>query len=108
MLAATCRYYTRWVTNKVVAWVAELEILMNISHFQPQAVHSALSHGVMSHCTYLSRTCPDIGPLLLPLEDALCLKLIPSLTNQEAPNDTIRDLFALPCRHGGLGIPVPE
>ena len=65
----------------------------------------------MSHWsdwTYLSRTCPDIGSLLLPLEHTLRLKLLPSLTTLDAPNDVFRDLFALPSRHGGLGLPNPE
>ena len=73
----------------------------------PQAVYSSLIHGWMSHWTYLSRTCPDIDPSLHPLEDTLRSKLLPSLTTQAAPNDTSRDLFILPCRHGGLGLPNP-
>ena len=68
----------------------------------PQAIYSSLTHGWMSHWTYLSRTCPDVGPLLHPLEDTLH-----SLTSQAAPNNTFRDLFALPCHHGGLGLPKP-
>ena len=40
----TNSFITEWVTNKVLAWVTELEILTDISHTQPQTVHSALSH----------------------------------------------------------------
>ena len=73
----------------------------------PQAVHSSLTNGWMSHWTCLSRTCPNIGPFLHPLEDILCSKLLPSLTSQAAPNDTFRDFFTLPFCHGCLGLPNP-
>ena len=101
-------YVSNWVQNKVEVWVGELLTLTELSKVHPQAVYSALIHGWMSHWTYLSRTCPDIGPLLPPLEHTLRLKLLPSLTSIDAPNDVFRDLFALPSRHGGLGLPNPE
>ena len=49
-------------------------------------------------------TIPNIGHLLKPLEDVIRLKLIPSLTGQVPPNDSIRDLLALPARLGGIAI----
>ena len=42
-----------------------------------------------------------------PLEDSIRTKLIPVLTGKEPPNDTERDLLALPVRLGGLGIRNP-
>ena len=53
------------------------------------------------------RTIPNIGHLLKPLEDVIRLKLIPSLTGQAPPNDSIRDLLALPARLGGIAISNP-
>ena len=47
----------------------------------------------------------NIEALLLPLEEAIRTVLIPSITGQNAPNDLLRELFTLPCRLGGLGIP---
>ena len=101
-------FISNWINNKVETWISELQSLTAISETQPQAVFSALTHGAMSSWTYLSRTCPEIGPLLQPLEDVLRKKLIPSLTSHDPPNNTMRELFALPCRHGGLGIPNPS
>ena len=75
---------------------------------QPQAAFSALTHGLQNKWTYLSRVTPDISQLLLPLDDALRTNLIPAVTGQPAPNDLECDLFALPARHGGLGIRVPS
>ena len=42
-----------------------------------------------------------------PLEDAICLVLIPALTGRAPPNDTERNLFALPPQWGGLGLSNP-
>ena len=59
----------------------------------------------MSHWNYIFRTCPGIDSLLLTI---LRTVFFPSLTGQEATNDELRDLFGLPCRLGGLGIPNPS
>lgn len=100
-------YVSKWVSDKVSSWVMELKTLSDIAQSQPQAVYTALTHGLMSHWTYLSRTCPNVSTLLQPLEDTLRSVLIPSITGQAPPSDALRDLFALPCRLGGLGIPIP-
>ena len=101
-------YICNWVNDKVQSWVDELTTLSDISKSQPQAAYSALTHGLMGHWTYLSRTCPDVNTLTQPLEDTLRAVLFPSFTGQEPPSDLIRYLFALPCRLGGLGIPNPS
>ena len=48
-----------------------------------------------------------LGHLLQPLEDAIRHKFILALTGQCAPNETERELLALPVRLGGLGIINP-
>ena len=82
--------------------------LATISLSQPQSAFSALTHGVMNRWNYVFQTCPNIDTLLFPLEEAIRTVLLPSITGQDAPNDTLRDLFALLCCLGGLGIPNPS
>ena len=56
------------------------------------------------------RTIPDITLLLAPLEDAICLHLIPALTGYAAcyrNNSILKDLLALLCCLGGMGIANP-
>ena len=53
-----------------------------------------------------SHTTPDIAVILQPLEDTIRHVLIPTLTGQ-SPNDTERDLFALPPQWDGLGLLNP-
>ena len=76
-------------------------------YLQPHAAFSAVTHGLMSKWTYLSRTTPDIGPLLKPIDNALSSDL-PALTGRPPPNDLQCTLFALPARLGGLGIDIPS
>ena len=101
-------FIEQWVTERVKTWVDEIHLLATISLSQPQSVFSALTHGLMNRWTYLSRTCPNITTFLLPLEEAIRTVLLPSITGQSAPNDNQRDIFSIPCRLGGLGIPDPS
>ena len=103
----TPEFIDQWINNKVQSWVDEIQCLATISLSQPQSAYSALTHGVMNRWTYVFRTCPDINKHLLPLEDAIRTVLLPSITGQDAPNSTLRELFTLPCRLGGLNIPNP-
>ncbi len=66
-----------------------------------------MTHGFTRKWAYLTRTTPNIGTLLNPLEQTIRCRLIPKLTGREAPNDTERQLFALPTRFGGLNLPDP-
>ena len=104
----TSEYVNNWMDNKVQSWVDEITTLSTIVRTQPQSAFSALTHGIMSHWTYILRTCPDISTHLIPLENTLRTVFIPALTSQGPPNDLVRDLFSLPFRLGGLGIPNPS
>ena len=96
-----------YVCKKVATWVQEVERLSSIAITQPQSAFAAFTHGLTSKWSYLSRTIPDIGNLLQPLEDAIRLHFLPKPTGQNPFNDTERELMALPARLGGLGISNP-
>ena len=55
---------------------------------------------------YVMRTIPGISPLFKPLEDAIYLKLIHSLTGHSC-SASEHEVLSLPCRLGGLGIVNP-
>ena len=101
-------YVAGQVESKVNEWISNVQCLATIAVTQPHAAFSALTHGLMSKWTYLSRTIPDIGPLLRPLDDALRSVLLPALTGRPPPSDLECTLFALPARLGGLGIGIPS
>ena len=97
-----------FVNGKVQQWVEEIKHLSLIAQTQPHAAFSAFVHGLSSKWTYLSRTIPNIEELVQPLEDAIRYHFIPILTGRAPPSDLERDLFALPCRLGGIGIANPS
>ena len=103
----TEEYIQMFVRDKVLQWIGELEQLATIAHSQPHAAYTAFTHGMTSKWTYLTRTMPGIGPNLLPLEMTIRAKLIPALTGRPPPNDTERDLLALPAKLGGIALVNP-
>ena len=97
-----------YVEEKISEWKRELEHLSEIAKTQPQAAYAALTHGLTSKWTYLARTTPNTDTLFKPLEGITRHKLLPSITGQDAFNDTLRDLIALPAHLGVLGIINPS
>ena len=77
---------------------------MDVAKTQPHAAYSAYIHGYVHKFSYLCRTVPNVDLILQPLEDCIRSQLIPALTGKAPPNDTDRELLALPARLGGLGI----
>ena len=93
--------------SKNEKWSEELLLLSSIAQIHLQAAYAAFMYGMASKWMYLTRTMEDIGPLLQPLENIIRTRFIPTLCGGPAPNDEQRDLLALPCRLGGLGIHDP-
>ena len=96
-----------FLKNKVENWTKEIEHLSVIAKTQPHAAYSAFTHGVSSKWTYMARTNNNLAQFLQPLTKAIDSDLIPALTGQSAPGETMRKVFALPVRRGGLGIIDP-
>ena len=92
-----------FVSKKVQQWVEEVLHLSSIASTQPHAAFSAFIWGLFSKWTYISRTIPNIEELFESLEDTIRSHFIPALTGMAAPSDIERNLFALPCRLGGIG-----
>ena len=104
----TDRFAKEFIAEKVKEWSAEVLLLAKIAESQPHAAYSALTHGLSSRWRYVFRTLPDIAECLQPLEDVIRCTLLPTLLGISPPNDTIRDLVALPPCWGGLGIFNPS
>ena len=95
------------MTERVDQWCDEMRLLSAIATTQPHAAFAAFTHGLLSKWSYLSRTIPDLGDRFLPLENIIRSEFIPSLTGNSSPNNSDRDIFALPARLGGLGLRNP-
>ncbi len=101
------QFASDFLKSKISAWTAEVEQLAKFASSQPQAAFTALTHGLISRWAYMSRVSPSSEELLQPLETALRFHLIPALTGQPSPSDSVRQLLALPARHGGMGMINP-
>ena len=95
-----------FVQKKVKQWTSELECLADIAASQPQAAYAALTFSMRHKWTFLARTTKDISTLLQPVEDVIRHKVIPAIIGKQAISDADRELFALPVKLGGLGIPI--
>ena len=56
---------------------------------------------------FLSRVMKDTSSHLTSLKHTIRQHFFPALTGRQPPGDLERELFALPARHGGLGIANP-
>ena len=92
-----------YISDKVKVWTSTILDLSLVAKTQPHAAYCAFVHGVSGLWTFILRAIPDISSLLQPLEDAIRLHFISSITGRDSISDTERDLFALPARLGGLG-----
>ena len=104
----TASFVEAYVGLQVEKWVLEIERLASIASSQPHAAYTAFTHGLAASWNYVSRTIPDIGDLLDPVEKAIRHKLLPALTGRSAVSDLERELFSLPVHLGGLNIANPS
>ena len=81
-------------------------MISKIAVTQPHAAYAAFVRHLQSRWVSTTRTTPGMDKLLEPLEMAIRTKFFPALFGREI-SDLERALFALPCRHAGLGIPNP-
>ena len=87
--------------------MSQLEKLTTVAQTQPHTSYSALTHGFFNKIVYLCHTTPGVYEHIHPVEDCLRRRLISVLTDRNAVNDSIRSLFSLPARLGGLGLTIP-
>ena len=104
----SCSFVKSYVATKVERWKKELETLSEIAQTQLHATYAALTHGLCSKWSFLSRVVEGIDELIKPLEGVIVHKLIPALTGRSAISQTERELLSLPARLGGIGTPNPS
>ena len=74
--------------------VQQVSRLAEVAQTQPQAAHAAFTHGLIGKWTFLTRTSSSsIVKHIQPLEDAITLRLIPSLNGHSPCGNDERDLL---------------
>ena len=97
-------FLEQYARKKVDEWVAEVLRLSVFAKSQPQAAYSAFVHGLRNKWTFLCRTLPDMDIHLRPLDLAISDTLLPAIIGRTI-STVEREVLALPCRLGGLGLP---
>ena len=105
-VVGTLEFRELYVNSKVSGWIKDLQMLSNIAQDEPQAAYAGFTKGLLHRWNYVQRTIPDIGHCFQPLEDVIRNDFIPRLVGRPI-SDHEREIFELPVRHGGLGIPNP-
>ena len=84
--------------------------MSDIASREPQLAYSAFVYGLSKRWNYVCRTTPDIASRLKPLEYVTRESFIPSILNRTfSCTEDLRNIFSLPARYGGMGIPkMPE
>ena len=72
---------------------------------KPHAAYSAFCHGEIHKYTYFMRTIPGMREFIKPLDKLINQKFIPNLLDSIVTEQE-RQLFSLPIKKGGLGIPI--
>ena len=97
-------FRVQYVSEKVNTWCKEVEKLSEFAKTQPHAAFSAFIHGEQHKFTYFMRTIPGMEEHLTPLDKVINDNFLPALFGSRI-SSVERDLFSLPIRAGGLGIP---
>ena len=96
----------KYVSDLVEEWVEQLKLLSKIAKSEPQAAYSVFKAGFRHKITYFIRTIPNLKNMLAPLDETLDNCFIPAITEGHYCSRRDRQLFALPVRLGGMGIPI--
>ena len=94
-----------YASEKVQKWCDEVTKLAEFAVTQPHAAFAAFIHGEQHRFRYFMRTIPGMEEYLKPLDDVISHKLLPAIFGTVINNDE-RELFSLPIREGGLGVPI--
>jgi len=102
----TNEYRDEYIQEKIDQWRSELIMLVEIAKIEPQAAYSCYVAGYKNKFTHYMRTIPGIGHLFGELDELIDTKLIPAFIHGRQVNKMERKLLSLPCKYGGLGIPI--
>ena len=102
----TSAFREAWVAKKVEGWVEDVKKMSALGRTHPQVAYSLLVRTLIPRWRYSMRTTRCDPRVFDPLENALMEAFFPTVLGWVPDTNELRARCALPCRHGGLGIPV--
>ena len=97
-------FRVKYANAKVEEWCKELKSLSEFAKSEPQAAHAAFCFGEQNKFNYFMRTIPGMSEHMKPVDEIIKNDFLPSILG-ETVSEKERELFSLPVRCGGLGIP---
>ena len=98
-------FTVKYVTEKVNEWYEGPKTLSDFAKSQPQATYAAFRFCEQNKYSYFLRTIPSMSELMKPVDEIIQNDLLPTIIG-ESITENERQLYLLPARSGGLGIPV--
>ena len=101
----TEEYRRHFLKDKVEKFSKELKLLSSWTITDPHECFCCFTKSLMAKWRYLMRTMGCFSDVFSPLDEIIEKSFFPSLFGRDI-DPVERTLFSLPCRLGGLGIPV--
>ena len=98
----------KFIEDQIELWKKDINDLTEIAKFEPQLAYCAYVFGTSQRWKFVCRTTPDISVHMQELEDLIKESLLPALIGGRTITDTMRQIYSLPTRMGGLGISIPS
>jgi hypothetical protein len=98
----------KYVQEKTTRWVTIIKRLAEMGDLQPQAAFVAFQKSLSAEWTYLKRVLPDTAEHFTGVEQAIAKELLPKIFGRINITSLERDVYALPARDGGVGVPDPS
>jgi hypothetical protein len=97
-----------YVQEKTRTWEETVRRLAEVGALQPQAAFTAFQKSLSAEWTFIKRVIPDIAKHFKGIEEAITKELLPKILGRLSITALERELFTLPARDGGLGVPDPS
>jgi hypothetical protein len=98
----------QYVQEKTRRWETTITRLAEMGDLQPQAAFTAFQKSLSAEWTYIKRVIPDTETNFKGVEQAITKELLPKILGRASITPLERELYALPAKEGGMGVPDPS
>ena len=103
----TEEFCSSYLMKKAEQWCAEVKQLAVFPATQPQAAYTVFTSVLRHKWSFIARTMPGAAEELKLVEQVVSEFFLPALLGRASPGALERQVLALPCRHGRLGLVLP-
>lgn len=98
-----------WIKPQIENWVRCIEKVARVTKRCPQAGYTGMTKSLQAEWLFVQRVANTTAAEFAPISTALTEQFLPALLGSEkVPKGPVRQLFSLPVKKSGLGIPIPS